>query len=311
MAQIIDKPILSICIPIYNRLSYLERMLERFYEEKELFDSKIELYISDNHSEDDLQTCCNRFIEKGLRLKYHRNDSNLGMDGNFINCFKNAEGDYVWLLGSDDIPRKGYVEKIYSIILNSQKRYGILHLAGEKAKYNEPLNEVEDSNELLEELNIWITFISGILVKKDFINDIDIEKYRGTMISQVPLYLQALVSSSKNAVFYSNIFEKENDSANNGGYNIFQVFVENFLDIVKEFSNKGIISNSTFKRVKKREFREFLVEHVVNLLILHKNKNFATEDAWRILWVHYGREVYAYYYIIRRLLGIFIRRICF
>lgn len=64
MAQIETKPLLSICIPIYNRLSYLERMLDRFLEEKELFESRIELYISDNCSEDDLQSCCSLYSKK-------------------------------------------------------------------------------------------------------------------------------------------------------------------------------------------------------------------------------------------------------
>ena len=36
-----DTPILSICIPIYNRLSYLEKMLSRFFEDKDLFDEEI------------------------------------------------------------------------------------------------------------------------------------------------------------------------------------------------------------------------------------------------------------------------------
>ncbi len=32
-----NQPLLSICIPIYNRLSYLEKMLSRFLEERKTF----------------------------------------------------------------------------------------------------------------------------------------------------------------------------------------------------------------------------------------------------------------------------------
>lgn len=307
MAQIIEKPILSICIPIYNRLSYLERMLERFYEEKELFDSKIELFISDNCSEDDLQSCCNRFSKMGLRLKYHRNDTNLGMDGNFINCFNSAEGDYVWLLGSDDIPKKGYIEKIYDIILNSHKRYGVLHLAGENPKQNEPLFEFEDCNGLLEELNVWITFISGIVVNKVFVNDVDFDKYRGTLISQVPLYIKAIISSPVNAVLYAKVFEEMDDSANNGGYNIFQVFVANLYCIYQSFFDNGLVKKNSIDIIKEREFKEFLLEYVVTFLILHKKSNFETKNAWRILAKYYRTKPYAYYCPIKRLLGLFLR----
>ena len=44
------QPLLSLCIPIYNRLEYLKRMLERFLEDKILFEETIDLLISDNCS---------------------------------------------------------------------------------------------------------------------------------------------------------------------------------------------------------------------------------------------------------------------
>ena len=301
MAQIKEKPLLSICIPIYNRLSYLERMLERFYEEKELFDSKIELFISDNCSEDDPQSCCNRFSEMGLRLNYHRNDTNLGMDGNFINCFKSANGKYVWLLGSDDIPQKGRLKTICEI-LSTQKDYGLLHISVEKSSKDEHIIEVNNKEALLEELHVWITFISGNIVKSNYMRDVIFEKYRGTMISQVPLYIHAIVSSKINAVYYANVFEQGNDAANNGGYNIFHVFVENLFYIFQEFESNNVIPRATFEIIKKNEYKEFLVDYIIRLLILHKHSNFNTKDAWKILWRHYGRNPYAYYYLLIALL---------
>lgn len=39
-----NSPILFLCIPIYNRLEYLEKMLERFLEDKDLFQKYIYLY---------------------------------------------------------------------------------------------------------------------------------------------------------------------------------------------------------------------------------------------------------------------------
>ena len=38
-----NSPILFLCIPIYNRLEYLEKMLERFLEDKDLFQKYIYL----------------------------------------------------------------------------------------------------------------------------------------------------------------------------------------------------------------------------------------------------------------------------
>ena len=301
MAQIKEKPLLSICIPIYNRLSYLERMLERFYEEKELFDSKIELFISDNCSEDDLQSCCNRFSEMGLRLNYHRNDTNLGMDGNFINCFKYANGKYVLLLGSDDIPQKESLKTICEL-LSQNYDYGLLHLSGESSNKSGSLVECDNSNSLFEELNIWLTFISENIVKTEYVKDIDFDKYRGSLISQVPLYLHALLSSSKNAVYYANVFDEDNDSKNNGGYNLFQVFVENFLTICKEYVDKGFLSNKSFERGKKLAFENWLVGFIDIFLIKKQfktNKQMDFSNSWSIILRHYGKYPYMYITLLK------------
>lgn len=64
-----NSPILFLCIPIYNRLEYLEKMLERFLEDKDLFQKYIYLYISDNCSSQNLASCCDKYKLKGLNFR--------------------------------------------------------------------------------------------------------------------------------------------------------------------------------------------------------------------------------------------------
>ena len=60
MAQIKPQPILSLCIPIYNRQDYLQRQLERFLEDRDLFVEDIHLFISDMHSDIRVLVSCLR-----------------------------------------------------------------------------------------------------------------------------------------------------------------------------------------------------------------------------------------------------------
>ena len=306
MAQIKEKPLLSICIPIYNRLSYLERMLERFYEEKELFDSKIELFISDNCSEDDLQSCCNRFSEMGLRLNYHRNDTNLGMDGNFINCFKYANGKYCWVLGSDDIPVHGLLGRLIKFL--DEGDYGLVHLS---MKQRDSSMQIYDNHdEILANVGYWITYLSGNVIKTDTLANIDLNQYKGTYISQVPAYLNACCACRNNAIIYQDkFFVGDDDSLNNGGYNIFRVFVENLFVIYQGFIKKGLLTQQTLDVIKKNEFKEFISRFVIEILILRSNHHFDARDALKILCKHYGRKLYAYYYVIIGLLKMVERKI--
>lgn len=121
-----NQPLLSICIPIYNRLSCLEKMLSRFLEDQELFQNKIDLLISDNASQDDLKSCVDKYKKLGLKIRYNRNESNLGPDGNFLYCFNHVLGHYCWLLGSDDVPVEGFLRKLVGYL--EENEYGLFHI---------------------------------------------------------------------------------------------------------------------------------------------------------------------------------------
>ena len=288
-----NNPLLSVCIPIYNRKEYLRKSLERFLLEKELFQNKVQLYISDNCSEDDLETICREYEKRGLSLEYHRNSENLNMDGNFANCFRQAKGKYILLLGSDDTPCPHFFQEILPVL--EENNLGLLHLSSKHEKLKE-LTLYDDSDSFLIDVNYWITFISGNIVAAQFVENVPLDNYKGTFFTQVPVYLEAACNNKKNAILSGCFYEKENDGANNGGYNLFQVFVMNLYGIFESFIARGLLSNGAFEIIKKIEFKEFLAGWIVRILMLRSNKNFKSEGSWQILWNYYGHKPYAYFY---------------
>lgn len=289
-----NRPTLSICIPIYNRRSYLERMLSRFLVDKQLFEEKIQLFISDNCSTEDIKGVCDGFLSDGLELSYSCNAENLGMDGNFANCFNHAKGKYCWVLGSDDIPAHGLLENLLQVLEAGE--YGLVHLSMKHR--NKCLQVFDNHNEMLQEVGPWITFLSGNIIKTDTLKNIDLNQYNGTFITQVPAYLNACFESTSSVILYQNkFFLGDNDSKNNGGYNLFEVFVENLFGMYQQFIDKGMLSQKAFELIKEREYKTWLVGFVVDLLILKRSrrKNFKLDNAWGILRKHYGGRKYFYY----------------
>lgn len=93
-------PILSICIPTYNRADYITKLLNSII----IQDPKnIEIIISDNASTDNTQELLQEFIKKFPWLKYSRSDKNIGFDGNMKKIIELASGKYCWTVGSDDM----------------------------------------------------------------------------------------------------------------------------------------------------------------------------------------------------------------
>lgn len=289
-------------------MNYLDRMLSRFLEDKILFDDTINLIVSDNCSQEDLQSCCKLYQEKGLNLLYHRNKENLGSNGNFLWCFKHTEGKYTWLLGSDDIPKIGKLRKLVNFL--NGKEYGLFHLSV-KPQIQE-LTEYRDGNQMAEAVNYWITFMSSNIFLTETLSSIDLIPFKETWLVQVPAYLNACYSSNENAILDSrSFFENSTDAANNGGYNFFEVFVDNLFGIYNSFVNKGLMSYHTYAKIKKIEFKEYLISYIFNILILKRSfrDNFSVDNSWRILRKHYGKYLYSYYYFFMHICHFIIRKI--
>ena len=96
--QTTTKPLVSVCIPAYNRKEMLRNCL---YSVTRQTLKNIEIIVSDNCSEEDLAEVIREFADS--RICYHRNSKNLGPARNFIRAASLAEGKYLKFLCSDDL----------------------------------------------------------------------------------------------------------------------------------------------------------------------------------------------------------------
>lgn len=287
----VDTPLLTICIPIYNRLEYLDRMLDRFLEDKDLFQEKIYLFISDNCSAQDLESCCLKYKELGLNLDYSRNSSNLGADGNFLKCFKQAKGQYGWLLGSDDIPVKGFLSKLVEFL--SHNDCGLVYLDMEPNCSE--IKHYTDKAVFFSTINLGITFMSSNIFCTQSVGHIELEPFHSTYLIQVPQYIEAGCMKDDNVIVkWGQIFEKDTDAANNGGYNFYQVFVENLFSIYQVFIDNRKFGKNVLNAVKKAEFRAFILPYSEHILRNLKTTKFKYQNGFKITFKHYGFHLYAY-----------------
>jgi len=287
--------VLSLCFPTYNRGWCMKEQIERLSLcPKETLD-KMEILISDNCSTDDTQQIVTDAIANGFPATYHRNSENLGMDGNFVTCFRKAKGKYVWLLGDDD---PIIIDSLVKIVdkLSSEVEYGLMHIDQlHRVKSPENFIEFNDSEEFCRTISYFTTLISANIVRTEYVSEIDFEKYMGTWFTLIPLYITGLLRQPVNALVNFRVFESSKDYARNGGYNYFQVFVTNYLAIWKEFLDAGKISKETFEFIKKDNYICNVSYYIVHLLILRqRSKQYAKDGACRILFKHYWNKLYFY-----------------
>ena len=106
---------LSICIPTYNRSSHLANCLNSIVLCNDQSVYKFQICVSDNNSDDGTEDVV-RSVQSKLNIKYHKNKTNIGMTRNFLNVVSMAEGDFVWMIGDDDLLMPNAVSKLLNLI---------------------------------------------------------------------------------------------------------------------------------------------------------------------------------------------------
>ena len=296
------QPLLSICIPTWNRSKFLRISLDSFLKQiKDIDINDLELYVSDNCSEDDTPSVCQEFINRGLPLTYSRNEKNLGAASNFVCCMNSARGKYILLLGDDDILKDGAVKMILDNIRG--KDYGLVHIHS-FANVVDNVVEYTDHSKFIKQISYWFTFMSGNIFRKDIVDHIDYRKYIKSHLLQMPFYITSLLSKKQNLLICQDIIEDGLDSRNNGGYNFYEVFVKNYLTIWKEYLDRGLIDFSLYKWIKKDIFVNFIVIYNKRFFVYKKDikddnteytgnrAGFKIAGANEILHKYYGGCVY-------------------
>ena len=93
-----NKPKVSVCIPIYNGERFVEETIHSVLNQTY---TDYELLICDNKSTDHTIEKINGFTDERIRLI--QNAENVGMVGNWNICLKEAKGEYIKLLCADDL----------------------------------------------------------------------------------------------------------------------------------------------------------------------------------------------------------------
>lgn len=110
-----NKPILSICIPTYNREKYLKKLLDSIVVQ-EWFSDEVEIFIYDDPSSDNTESMVWEYTKKYSNIHYHRNITRAGMMPSILDSILKCSWEYIWLFGSDDIMWPFGIKTMLSLI---------------------------------------------------------------------------------------------------------------------------------------------------------------------------------------------------
>lgn len=96
-------PLVSVGVPVYNGEDYLRQALDALLAQ-DLDD--FEVIVCDNASSDATGEIAREYAARDGRFRYHRNQRNLGLSGNFNRAFELSRGKYFKWAAHDDLHPK-------------------------------------------------------------------------------------------------------------------------------------------------------------------------------------------------------------
>jgi len=112
-----NRPQVSIGLPVYNGEKYLREAVDSILAQSY---RDFELIIADNASTDRTQNICLEYASKDHRIRYQRNERNLGSSMNHNLVFNMAVGEYFRWAGHDDIIDRGFLLKCVEVLDRDQ-----------------------------------------------------------------------------------------------------------------------------------------------------------------------------------------------
>jgi len=230
-----DKPLLSICIPTYNRAPFLKECLASITTQfkNEAIKKKVNIKILDNQSADNTKEIVKSFTDIFDNITYVEDDEKRGIAGGLTKAPTLADGEYIWFFSDDDLHAENSLKIVIDFIEENHTDLILTNLLG--------FNDKTD----VKYLNLLKVNDNAIIKnRKEFFNLINKKFY--TCIDYYTTFCSNWIL--KTEIFKSNfyIFDKFN-----GKYDLFP-FTSTLLYIDKEFS-AGIIAEQIILNRKDNE----------------------------------------------------------
>lgn len=104
--------LITVAIPTYNHGRFISKAIESVLEQGI---DDLELIILDNHSEDDTENIVKKYLAD-KRIKYIKNEENIGLNKNWAKANEMANGKYVATLHADDFYYEGHLKKLIKLL---------------------------------------------------------------------------------------------------------------------------------------------------------------------------------------------------
>lgn len=290
------RPLLSICIPTYNRASILEKTLDSIVLQ---LDDDIEIVISDNCSTDNTEEVGRKYAGKYDNIKYYRNEVNV-RDANFSLSLDRGTGLYLKLLKDNIEITEGGLHYLKQHVQQYKDKMDPLFFTN-GVFFNGRIRDVYECksfDDFIIHTSYYITAISFFGCWREQWNLVkDRDKYSSLQLSQDD-WIYQLLTIKRKAVLCTKKYFFMYETGKRSGYNWFNVHVTNYYKIMQPYIDNGLIDRSTIKKEKSIYITSLKPQLAYAYLYKYNPSwDFDLSDKNKILWNHF-KNIPKFYFIM-------------
>ncbi|MDF2924159.1 MAG: hypothetical protein K0R57_3073 [Paenibacillaceae bacterium] len=237
----VPPPLLSICIPTYNRSANLDLCLYSILSQLKQ-DTPVEVVVSDNASTDNTAEVVRRYAADYPCLKYYRNSENIGADRNIYNIMRLARGTFIKLQGDDDYCVKDTLPPLLEVV-EQHRDCGIIHI--HVHNNDRRVYTAEGASAFLRASSMMSTFITGMILRREDLEQVeDPSLFLDSSFNQMYLQYAILMKNPKFCAVHWSMFHFEANQP--GGYNFGQVVFGSYQAILRHFIGNGLTETDVY-----------------------------------------------------------------
>jgi glycosyltransferase involved in cell wall biosynthesis len=279
--------VLSFCIPTYKRPKLLLKAVESMLIACNDYLDIVQIVITDDSIDDTNQWVIEKIKDRVENLKYIKNPTNLGIDGNILYSVDSSDGEFVWILGEDDLVCPNAVDNLLAITNRSD--YGFIcsnysYIDPEQKKIIKqnvvgiPSNQEVNALELLENHSWSFGFIGACIINKKVWRTVDSSKYKGTFFAHVGTILESVKDARILMLSTPSVLNRMGDSDTTtwGVEYTFEV-VTGWANLMQKL--KAIYPNDSCDRAC-QQFERKLGAHSLSFLFSKRSEGIYTKESY-------------------------------
>lgn len=280
-------PLVSICVPTYNRAASLRRVLTSICTQEAFRTSDtVEVVVSDNASEDDTGAVVREFIAQyGAKVRYQRNASNIH-DRNFEAALALGRGELLKLNNDMLEHEPGSLRQLIELVMEQRVARPVLFFVH---RTDGPPRRVACAtlDAFVREVSYDMTWIAGFAIwRTDLAALVDFSRHAALQLVQVDVILRQLGAGRPALVLRAPLW-RPSPKRNTGGYDLLRVFMDNYFGLLAPYVATGALSRETYEQERRRT----LYGHIVRWVAMSKvgcQASFDVRDHWSYVRRHFG-----------------------